>query len=311
MIYCRVFSSLRVSLSGVRMSNFRSREDNQTELQAGKRWSERHEQNRCETLGSFFDQVEKEKKNARCDEDTRPTPLGLLAYMTDEDRTAIRGVHTGQSGRTSSSLDKFSVRRRDIWDDLESPGKAATSATSTKTLWNLLDSGCEPDPWRGVGNGPSASTPHHKKAKKGPLDLYSNCPAVDLWSVDSESSVGSTSDVVRRHFRHGVKQANHRSAPVRPVESYFTKTKSVWSDLECSNDSDVICVSENRPSRKEKSVVNKPKRGRRGRKVASHSTRSSYRLPALFDTEINIINLRDDRPTKPRQAAEVVVIDSD
>lgn len=233
---------------GVRMSNFRSETDKQKKLTVVR---SKPADSANHNLLSFFETVSREKREPP---EKEPATLGLLAYMSEEDRQTYK---TNWNSSTNSSanhqgIEKYTTtsRSKSVWDDLDSLPPEKVAKTGTKgavTLCSLLDSDSSnaTDPWKEYESRssdiPFSSTPHHKGVTscRGPLDAFSKSGNVDQWSHVTDRTATKPNKLKSRR-----KQLVTESANSRPVNSYFGKTKSVWQDVHPSSDEDIICLSD-------------------------------------------------------------------
>ena len=275
-------------LIGVRMSNFSTSDSKQTKLKVVKAKGKNESE-------SFFDMVEREKKNTNS---IQPEPLGLLAYMTDYNPAVVE-PHSEQTGssrkRPPDSLDRFSVKQTNIWDDLSDaptrkvrkPGNAGAV-----TICSLLDSDSTTDPFDELDKQyPPSSTPHVKSKVKGTLDYY--CTAKNNNQEDnSRSSAPSSQPEI-------INKTNNKN--------YFAKTRSIWDEFHQSSDDDIVCVSDSRQGHKVKPKPAKSKRGR-GRGRGTTSTRP---IRDLFSSKPPTTRSSTRKKSRPLEDCEVITLDSD
>ena len=251
------------NLTGVRMSNFAAADTKQSKLSTTTVRKENTNTN--QPITSFFDSVDRENKNKL--KISEPEPLGLLAYMTDYNPTSNMSNHKNATEKQAPAkgLDRYQLKRKNVWDDVESLPVSKQPKSGTKgavTICSLLDnSDSNPDPWAAFENSlakqapPNASTPYvPKPVAAGPLDNF--CDAENVTSPWKDLAATKT------------KASEHAGSKVaaKPVESYFTKTKSVWAEYEQPSDDDIVCISDTpKPQPKKKLTKTKGQgRGKRG-----------------------------------------------
>lgn len=239
------------------MSNFCAEADKQKKLTVVR--SKPAESVKNQTLSSFFEMLPQEKTGSL---EKEPATLGLLAYMSEEDRQSYKTNWDGASNGITShqGIEKYTTtcRSRSVWDELDRLPPEKVPKPGTKgavTLYSLLDtdSSTTSDPWKELelphSNIPLSSTPHHKVSvpQEGPLDAFRQSDHVDPWSHHSNrnSSGKMESRVSKTKSRR--KRLITEAKNSRPVNSYFSNTRSVWTDLQPS-DEDIICLSENAES---------------------------------------------------------------
>lgn len=282
------------------MSNFAAADSKQSKIPTNiKSKADKAKPKVHPTITSFFDMVEKEIGNRN--KPAEPEPLGLLAYMDNSlSKTGQLKADPGISEKPAKGIERFSLKRKNVWDDLESlpPQKQLKPGTKgTVTICSLLDSDSNSDPWMSFENSlgknppPNASTPHTKKVS-GPLDVHcaGDRPPSSPWS----SIAPSKSAQERR------KEDTRPS--IRPVQSYFSKTRSVWDEYEEKCDDDIVCISDTpKPSAKVKS---KPATRKQSKTASGINTRRRA-LPVRIKPTASSDNNIHPAPK------DLIVIDSD
>lgn len=303
------------------MSNFCTETRRQTKLNTVcSKGSELKSNN----LLSFFDMVSREKIKPAPKE---LPPLGLLAYMSKEDRQSYKTSSTNNDtsgSRNHQGIQKYTVSKcKNIWDNLDNLPSEKVPRPGTKgavTLCSLLDldsSTTTTDPWKEVETqksaGPLSSTPHHKiLTNKGPLDTFRTSANTNPWSFDTDSVNG----LETRSTMSRKRQLTPASTNSRPVNSYFSKTKSIWQEFNLSSDEDIVCLSERAASVSSQSSKRKSKRPQKKRGQPKKSPAKSGNT--LFSstrilrsrTECNVKNSQSRQPTpnKPITSSDADVI---
>lgn len=309
------------------MSNFAAADSRQSKLPTTrKQAAPSSDGNTNKPITSFFDMIDKENKSKA--KVAEPEPLGLLAYMTDYNPISnmSNDKKASDKPKPAQGLDRYSLKRKNVWDDVDRlpPNKQPKSGTKgTVTICSLLDNSSSSDAWSVFENSlakqapPNASTPHVPKAVSGPLDNFCDADSItNPWrEICSEQQAQSAAT-----------EQGGSKITAKPMESYFTKTKSVWAEYEQpSEDDDIVCISETpKPKLQPEKRTTKTRGQGKNKKGTKPLSNMFQAVPSRSTSQESVNSRRTVIPRKVKQTipssniepydgsgCEVITIDSD
>lgn len=279
------------------MSNFASSDARQKKLKVSKPTPD-------EGIESFFEKIDRlEKRNTT----SKVEPRGLLAYMQDSTHLFIQSHHEKQETvrKPPAGLERFSVPRKDVWDDMEEPPPRKASRCVAKgggSISGLVDSGSNADIWDDFERRcPPSSTPHVKGARaKGPLDRY--CKS----NVGLNDSASDSSDI--EMLDKPLTLPKQSEAPPKSARSNLfisaKSSRSVWDDLHPPSDDDVICIADSKPTRR-------PDKETKPDKKRHKKSKPSKPGQTLFQPSVAKQRFSVKTKTQSKSSCPMVVLDSD